>query len=192
MIEIKSSLAESELHKTAKKYGKQAVNSALMMSTNRTLERANTQASRLVRERYTISLANLKKEIKLKKANQSNLTAELLATANRVNIMRFKARIMPKKGLRVEIVKGQSKVIKSAFGIKKLPGAAFARGTDDGRNLTWRDKRIVKKGADMPIASIKSPSAFVQILNDNNRRKLSDFSYDVYNREVIRQLARLR
>lgn len=184
-INIKEALQSIEAHKN--KLTKDQLSRALALSMNETVALQRTQSRQFVRKTFNMPAPEIK-SIDLKRANKNNLIAELGASGKPVSLTYFKPKFatktfsattlysakdkslekkvgkgkkQPNLGVSIEIYKGQRKSLPFAFMTKDSRKPVFARGqygAAPSYGLTLRDKRVNKKGSDLPIANLISLS----------------------------------
>lgn len=93
---------------------------AIMRSINDTLRKGRTIVSRDIREKYSISAKDVKSHLKIKLAGKGQLKGELDASSPMIPLAEF-AKGSQRKGVQVEILKGQRALIPEAFQVL-LPG----------------------------------------------------------------------
>jgi hypothetical protein len=160
---------------------------------NHTLAKGRTASNRKIRETFTITAADVRKNIRVLKATSTKLVGYVGAEGAPIPIRRFKYRPTA-KGVNVEIRKGQTKHIRSAF-VQTMPNGVvgvFARGRYQGKEFGFRSKRVRKKGNDLEInqlTSISTPFAFkaeevLSAVNDTLVSSIPD--------RIVHELKRMR
>lgn len=87
---------------------------AALRALNKTARMVEVRANRNIRERYKLKRAAVDAAISIRAASISNLTAVITARGKRFPLYEFSLK-QTRTGVPVVIVKGQRKVIKSAF-----------------------------------------------------------------------------
>lgn len=92
--------------------------------------------------------------------------------------------------LLIEIKKGQSKSIGSAFLMQSKGGVIWAgRGTYNSQyNFAWRDKRVSKTGNDLPANKLLTPSIYATAVNNAVQRKAEPIITDRYMQRLMHNL----
>lgn len=111
---------------------------ALSRALNRAASNAKTNASKKVREQYTIKAKDIKSTINITKANKSSLRAVVKSTGERTPLIKFKVSPPnprpknPPKVLRVEVKKGGLKNLVGAF-VANVNGNKVFKRTSSAR-----------------------------------------------------------
>ena len=153
---------------------RQKVPRAAARALNKVGAQAKTQAAREIKDRYQIGTRMISKYISVaRRASPSSLTVEVRAEGRPLPILAFKAR-QTRKGVTVEVVRGNRKLISHAFiktmksghrGVFARTRAAGASGYLGGSFQFRHGKgsRLRKKGNDLPIGELLTlgiPQAF--------------------------------
>lgn len=109
-INIKVEGIESAL----KKFDPQIVQRAAVRALNRAADSTKSNAIKTIRDKYNIKRNILADRMKVNKANKNKLISELVVTGKRLGLFLYGAREI-KKGVSVEVIKGQRKLLKGAF-----------------------------------------------------------------------------
>jgi hypothetical protein len=164
---------------------------------NYTLAIARTKSSAVITSRYKISAANAKKSLRVKRASPVSRYGAIMASSAYTPMHYFGIRKMTDMGsfttlrkgvlstslntkkrlsikdrkrinrIEVEIVKGQRRLLPSAFFLNQSSTMIAARGVyTQGTDFAWRNKRVVSSGPDKPIDVLQSPSIFKQLTTD--------------------------
>ena len=168
-------------------------NTGVARAINHSLAKGRTQANRSIREEYTINAADLRAHLKVVRANRSTLTGYVGASGGPIPLRKFKHR-QTAKGVSVEIRKGSSKIIPSAF-VQVMPNGSlgvFARGRYQGKGFAFRDKRARKKGNDLEINQLTSISVPFAFNGDDVMEKTNNvLDSNVLNR-IVHELKRMK
>lgn len=163
MIEINLDQAIDELRAINRDISGQAFNKAIRLGLNDGIRKSRTLMVREVLNHFNetaFTPSGVRSALQTENATLNNLTARLGVSGKPLALAYFGAR-QTKTGVSVEIIKGQRKVVKSAFLVKskgkgrKMP---FARGEYNGNQFDFRKKRLNKTGPDLPISKLLSVS----------------------------------
>lgn len=134
---------------------------AVPIALNDMVKQVRTQASRQIRQTYNIKSAVLKKNMVIKFAMQSNLTASVIASVGSLPVAAFNAR-QTKTGVAVTIKKGNTKTIAHAFIATMQSGhrGAFVR-TGDAR---FPIKELFTIGPSRAFASKAVQAAMITLI----------------------------
>ena len=205
-----------------KQLSKQQIASATRMALNDSIRKGKTETRRSITEIYNIKAsrindANKGKGLSLKLASKTNLSAEVDAGHIPISLSeanpKYKGRVVAntvkyRKGkavkgksvkrstgqVSIEIVKGQRKIISSAFtiglgthsdtGNKFATSAIFARGKKGKPTFKFGKKRY-------PIDTLSTISVATAALNVKAKEKVMPVVSDFYQKSVTRQMQRL-
>ena len=145
------------------------VTNAALAAINTAATTINAQASKSIRERYTVQAKAVKKHVKKYRANKSNLTAKIIGTSDRLLITHFEVKRNKKGPVKVRVLKGGS--------LKSVPGMFF--GTTK-RGFTGTLKRIGK--ARYPLDVPHGPSIPSMFGNGGIMRKLTAVADETLNK----------
>lgn len=171
-----------------------------VQALNRSATSVRAEASREIRKVYTLRASSIGRAISLQRANRANLTAVLTATGNRLSLTQFTGVRQTKRGVSVEIKRGNRRVISHAFLAQMKSGhrGVFIRAYEGtgGQAPVYRNKRARKSGNDLPIAEITTlsmPKAFTseRVLGALQRVARQRFTVE-YERAARFYLSRLR
>ena len=182
------------------------VSLAVARALNHTIAKAKTAAGRDVRSVYKVKLKNINKALKVVKATRSTQTAMIKVSVRPLPIYAFGAR-QNKKGVSVNVM-GQRKTIRSAFiasgrrggsgtgqGVADLGTSGhkgvFVRGRYSGTSLTYRTKRINKKGPDTPIEEVMTSSVFGMMVNKNVSKAVADKIESSFSVRLLHEFKRI-
>ncbi len=90
-----------------------AIDAATVTALNRTMSSVQTEASRLIRDRYTIKASVAKKQMRISRASKSRLFADLIVSGRRIPLIEFAAR-QTRKGVTVNVTR-QRKLVRGVF-----------------------------------------------------------------------------
>lgn len=140
----------------------------LVQEVNRTAQQVRTAATREVKaELKGLAVTTIRNRFIVKKANQSNLEAEVNVSHDPINLARFGAR-QTKKGVSIK-VKGAREVIPKAFIVRAKYGKGDAEGTTE--LVVWRPKQggSGKRVGRFPVKSKLTTSVYESFLNHRDR-----------------------
>lgn len=180
MIHIDTSKAIKEIKSSLGNVTEKQNASAISRALNRGINSGRTEANKGVRKIYNVSASAFNKSVNIKKATKQNLFATMAISKQPMNIYGFKP-VQTDQGVRVQIFKKQKKVIQSAFivAVGSFIGV-FARGRYVGDNFEFRNKRVRRKGPDLPIQAIKTVSAGNMVLNSNVFEPVKERAMNVF------------
>jgi hypothetical protein len=167
MIELNLNQAIDQLRGLNQDLSPREFKKAIRLGLNDGIKKSRTLMVREVLAHYNntaFTSSGVRSAISLNLANAGNLTASLGLSGKPISLAYFGAR-KTKTGVSVEILKGQRKIIKSAFMLKaggRGRNIPFARGKYEGNKFQFRKNREVSTGPDLPIGkllSISIPSA---------------------------------
>lgn len=114
--------------------------SVIAQSLSRAVASGKTEGNRQIRSVYRIMAKDLSTAIKTERATSSILAAKINVRGKSLPLHQFKAKQL-KKGVRVRIKKGESKLIKGAFIATMASGktGVFARGKYKASTFQFRN-----------------------------------------------------
>lgn len=152
--------AEKQLRSHFWGLSKSEQDKAIARGMNDAIKQSRTVAKRSIMEQYNMKAKHVaSKLLPIKRATPSNLEATLSASANPVPVSDFKGLSQTEEGVSVSIKKGQRSLVRGAFMTEATGKAVLARNWSKGKKkyqngkFAFRNKRLEKKGPDMPIAS---------------------------------------
>lgn len=103
------------------------IDRATVTALNRTITTVQSEANRKIRERYNLKAAAVKKQMRVGRASQSRLFAELVVSGRNIPLYEFAARQVG-KGVTVRVTKTR-KLVRTAFIARMKSGrvGVFAR-----------------------------------------------------------------
>ncbi|NLC71168.1 MAG: hypothetical protein GX751_07415 [Desulfuromonadaceae bacterium] len=123
----------------------------LRRAINDTLTGVKTDADREVRAVYNLKSARVKKDFKLRRATDSNLSGAFVASGEPVGLFQFGAK-QNKKGVSVKVLKSEPrKTVRHAF--IRIP----ATRAYTGRQVFWRAKEEGKMVGRDPLHRLEGP-----------------------------------
>lgn len=152
------------------------VTNAALAAINRTADTVNAQASKSIRERYTVQAKDVKKHVKKYRAKKSSLTAKIIGTGDRLLITHFEVKRNKKGPVKVRVLKGGS--------LKSVPGMFF--GTTK-RGFTGALKRIGKTR--YPLDVPHGPSISSMFGNRDIMRKLTAVADETLNKRFEHEIS---
>jgi hypothetical protein len=166
-IDINVSDAIYKLRREFRDLATSQFNLAVARAINHTIAKAKTAASKDIRGQYKVKAKDLSGKLAISKATRVTQTGMIRVSAKPLPIVAFGAR-QTRKGVSVNIT-GKRKVIKSAFIATMKSGhkGVFVRGAYKGSELTYRTKRIKKKGADLPIEEVHTASPYSMMIHES-------------------------
>lgn len=163
MIEINLDQAIETLRRANTDLSEAQFHRATRLAINDSLRKARTVFTELVLENYDNSGVNrtgVRQATTLQNAIGNNLTGRMFLSGKPIPITYFK-HSQTKAGISVEIIKGQRKTIRSAFKVQlrgKGKLQVMARGQYESNKFSFRKKRAVKTGPDLPINKLLTTS----------------------------------
>lgn len=182
---------------------------------NHSLAKGRTQAKREITSIYNIPSSLAMESMRVKNANSTTLTGSIDASSRYTPLRHFKPkatsgnvttrttrtgalysrktkRRSKNQGVQVEIIKGQRKIISSAF---FMPGSfnatVVARGQySQQRRFEFRTKRVTKTGNDLPIDSLRTVSVFKSAINTTVQKRLADYVMGEYGKRITHEIER--
>lgn len=181
-------------------------NLAIARAINHTIAKAKTAAGRDVRTIYKVKVSTVKKSLVLSKATRVNQTGYIKVYASPLPAIAFGAR-QNKRGVSINVM-GKRKTIRSAFIAQGRRGGAgtsagvaalgtsghkgvFVRGAYKGTDLTYRTKRLRKKGPDLPIEEVMTTSVFGMMVNQEVQQATADKINRSFPARLLHELQRL-
>lgn len=189
--EIRASVAEAARELPAR---------VTVQALNRAATSVRAEASREIRNVYTLRASAIGRAITLQRANSSTLTAVLTAKGRRLSLTNFTGVRQTRRGVSVQIKRGQRRVISHAFLATMASGhrGVFMRAYKGvgGGEPRYREKRVRRRGNDLPISEITTlslPKAFVseRVLGSLVKVSRTRFAIE-YERAARFYLSRLR
>ena len=167
---------------------------AVSRALNHTIKKAKTSASREIKDQYNIRrVSDVKKSLRVNLSSREILEAQLIATGSPMPLIAFRPRQI-KKGVSVQVFRGQRKRIKKAFIATMRSGhtGVFARGRYSSDGFVFRYQRARPHGNDLPITELKTTSIPGALSNDVVLKNLtSKLNADFPNR-LQHEVSRLR
>lgn len=149
-----------------------AIKKATRSAINKMAQRAKSRANRAIRQKYAVSVADLNKAIDLKKASNSNPSAEFKIKGDPIPLIAFKAR-PTKRGIVVRIRKDSgSTLVEGGFFATVRAGktgkkkhVVKRRGIVSPRSKGWTEGRPRTSPRNLPIKALVSlgPAAMFDI-----------------------------
>ena len=161
---------------------------ATARAINHTTAKAKTDSTRSITKRYNLGRAQVK--LKQVRANQRKQYGMLNASTKPVPLISYKGTRQTKRGVKVQVLRGQTKTIKGAFitTTKKGRRGVFARGEHQGYEFKFRHKRIVKSGPDMPIEELYSTSIYASGVNDHVQNEIKPIATSQFQIRLAHEL----
>lgn len=190
-IDIDVSQAVSDLRRQFSNLSTYKTNLAIARALNHTIAKGKTAARKEVRGQYKVKIGEINRSLKVVKATAATQTAYIKVSARPLRIIAFGAR-QTKKGVTVNVM-GKRKLIKSAFiaNMKSGHRGVFVRGRYQGTELTYRTKRINKKGPDLPIEEVNTASVFSMITNKTVQNKVAETLNTSFAARLLHEMQRL-
>lgn len=171
MIRIDARPAVKSLKELMAKLSPQQIARAQTSAINRTIAMVKTGAGREIRSVYAIKASGMMKRLPIKLATASKPSASMSAEKRPLPLKEFAPR-QTKKGVSITILKGQRKLVKSAF-IQNVGGSQgiYARGRYQKGNkyddFNFRKKRESPTGPDLVINQLRSLSLVAAVMHDS-------------------------
>lgn len=124
------------------------MNRAIAIALNRTAEAVRVEASRRITAVYRVGRDELKRAFTIRKAWQGNLRTIVYANGRPLNVSAFGAR-QTKRGVSVEIRRGQRKIIPGTF-FMKVPNNSY-RGVFERKFISGRSG---KRWGRLPVRAV--------------------------------------
>ena len=197
MIEINLDQAIDQLREVSRDLSAGEFKRAVRMGLNDGIRKSRTLLVREVIANFNntaFTPSGVRSALSLSLATNNNLTSKLGISGKPIALAYFGAR-KTSTGVSVEIIKGQRKVVKSAFMVK--PGGRgkakpFARGQYEGNQFQFRKQRVKRTGPDIPISkllSVSVPSAVqsneIPIL-ENISKELEPYTLERIQHHIMR------
>lgn len=163
MIEININNAIDELREVSRDLSAGEFKRAVRMGLNDGIRKSRTLLVREIISNFNntaFTPSGVRSAISLSMATNFNLTSKLGISGKPIALAYFGAR-KTQTGVSVEIIRGQRKVVKSAFMVKvggRGKAKPFARGQYEGNQFKFRKERVKRTGPDMPISKLLSVS----------------------------------
>lgn len=166
-------------------------NLAIARAINHTIAKAKTAASKDIRTQYKVKARDLSGKLALSKATRVSQTGMIRVSAKPLPVMAFSAR-QNKKGVSVNIT-GKRKLIRSAFIATMKSGhkGVYVRGAYKGSELTYRTKRINKKGPDLPIEEVHTASPYSMMIHEKVQESTAEKINSSFPARLLHELGRL-
>lgn len=149
---------------------------AIKSSINKSTKQIKTKVARLVRERYVISSAVVKKKVEIRKATLARLTGVVMSTGRPATLTRFDVRKSKKGPIRVRVLRSSNP--------KPIKGL-FLQATRAG-NGPFPFKRLGKSR--YPLTVLHGPSIPSMMGNENTINRLTPFAENVLNRHFLSEV----
>lgn len=164
-IDIDVKKAIREVRSGFKHLSQSQVNKATARAINEVISKAHVFAAKTMRAKYRVRGKDIKKTMRPYKATQRRLTATIGVVTRPMPLMAFSPR-KTKHGVSVNIA-GKRSIIRSAFiaTMKSNHKGVFARGRYRDQKFTFRTKRLVKTGPDLPIDELVTVSPYSMLAN---------------------------
>ena len=173
-----------------------AANQAAVLAINFGVDKARIEGSKIVRGKVRLSKAYVDSGFKVFRARPGNLIAVLSARQRPTSFARYSAGSARKRGVRVTITPGRSRVIDRAFKIRLRRGNRAVRdGFNTGVALRLKKgemvqaKKIPFSAGDSGLVLLYGPS--VDQVFSSSREAVIGRVEPLMNREFIRQFNRL-
>lgn len=173
-------------------------NKATSRALNDAIKQTRTVAKRAITAEFAIKSKFLNaKAMPISKASPNNLLAMLSITKKPIALGNFTGGRQTAKGISLKIRKGKRALIRGAFFIPSAGRNVFARAyvtggsAYSGGSFMFRNKRIRRGGADMPIGGMATVSPLGAARNQKVYQQMSDKAQDAYERRLIYQFDRL-
>ncbi|MBR1602930.1 MAG: phage tail protein [Synergistaceae bacterium] len=158
-------------------------NQAVSRSLNRTIDSLKSAAARETKQRYFVSVGEVKKSFALRKSTLNSLNAELISRGRRKSLKDYK--LTPKaapKHRKRDYVKG---AVKREGGLKPLPGAFLVKGRNGYRPVyrTGRGRYDLK--------GLASPAVPQIVKNEDTLKALEQDAEQVFNKRMTHEVLRL-
>lgn len=162
-VDVSQSL--EQLRKLNKDLSNAEFSRAVRLAINDSASQGKTRLVDIIRNEFNAAAFPpnvVRRGIIIKKAVPGNLTAEIYISGKPIPLRHFSPR-QTKKGVSVEIFRGDRKVIQSSFfaNLKQGEGGirqVVARGGYENNKFNFRKKRLSPKGPDLPITKLVSVS----------------------------------
>lgn len=220
MITIKVDEVNKKLKDAFSPLSSEETNKAISRAINRTLERGrNKHLKNALMDQYVLTSPDVKNNLTIFRANKNNPEGTINASRSPISITHFKPRFefntnegkgvlsivrkkgqviktessrkgMAKKGVSIEITKGDRTVLPFAFMIRgDGPKPVFARGEyKGGFGFVQRHTRVNKTGPDTPIQKIFTASVSGMANNkDVKRRTMIDLTPE-YEKRLLHEI----
>lgn len=150
--------AINDLKKAHSRLSKKAIDRAVVRALNHTISKAKTATAQQIRKVYGARSSDVKKALKIHRANSRDHAATLIARGRPLPLRAFSPR-QTKKGVSIKI-KGKRHIIHKAFRATMASGheGVFARGDYSKGKFLFRYKRVRSRGHDLPITKLSTTS----------------------------------
>lgn len=185
----------------------------MVRALNRSAQNVQSNMKKVVRERYTIKASEIKNKIVKEKATYGNLSVSVRAKSQKLGLDKFKylgkpqvkrtsddeddedggkKKVYKRKKVKVEIIKGQKKILKGGF----VEGIGEG---DKRRNFIWKrapDAKKVKsketrKWSSLPIMRVRGPSLPSMIAHKSNEDKIMEEASEVLQKRIDHEIKRI-
>lgn len=185
-VKVDVSMATAQLKKAFRGLTDAELNKGVARALNDTVKIGKTRINRVIRETYgetAFTLSGLNKSISIIKATSGVPIAMITISGKKIPLKFFRPKKeggdgppsrelpRPKRGISIEIIKGQRMLIPGTFfGPKKH---VFARGKYSKRpQFDFRHQRVKSLGNDLPITSMVGISAPQTFMRDSQETVL--------------------
>lgn len=201
-ITIDTKEAISKLDNLRQQLSEAQISASMRMAMNDATRWGKTRVKDAIREVYNIKSQRItdnspKKGLSILLATNSNLTAKINAGHIPANLSSIQGTRLTKKGVSVEVKKGQRKPIQSAFRLftqKGAKGAVSFQAEGSKAVIFARGKygkpSFIFQKARKPIASMSSVSVATAALNTNAIKRYEPKVSQYYEKRLIHQLER--
>lgn len=160
------------LKKLQKRINKQVLLKSTVKALNQTSKQAQAGGARQVTKIYALKVGDVKKVMKIVKANYSNLTAWIIAKGKHFPLIRFGGKVTTRGVVSVKVKKeGGRKKVK---GKPSLYGKPFIATMPSGHTGIWQRKSKGEKG----IQELKTVSIVDTIRNKRVMKEIRDIIRD--------------
>lgn len=217
MITVRVDKATEQIASSFKELDQKNIAKATARAINRSLSKGRTVARKAVKEEYNIPQKNLSGINKVN-AYPSNLTGYIVASSKPIPADAFapkfetaggsisiskkgvqktkdykRKKSNPTKGVSIEVHKGDRQTIPFAFMIRGAKPRVFGRGKyrNGGTSFGFviRNKRINKRGTDIPIKPLVSVTVHGAVINEKVENKLAGEVSQYYTERLAHEMS---
>jgi hypothetical protein len=202
MIVVDTQKAIKAMERELKAFSPSDRGSIISQALNRAIATGRTEGRRQVTAKYNIKSSEVTTATRISRATPFKLSATIHIKGQKLPLRRFKPK-QTSSGVRVQVTKGQSKVIQSAFLAPIAQGhGVFARGKYGADGFKFRNqasknrKPFTRSGKraypDLPITqliSLSVPSAFT---TERGATAMSVRMTDVFEQRLAHEIKRRR
>ena len=211
-IEVYADKATKDIIKAFKELNKDEINKSIYRSINSTLAKVQTETSKQLRNKYNVSASQVKKGFYLSKASPSNLTGKLFASNRTLPLQNFnpveikgdirtkrvggkkgsyqskQIKNPTKQGVYIEILKGEKKLITSAFLLLRGSNASVKARGEYSRGFDFINKEKSKSLSSVSVHSMMRNSEIQQDIKSYTEKEYQEILFRELKKRVTKSI----